>query len=327
MSGNNVSLSSAAYSTPNLLAVCLIVAVLLVGLAPVGVSIIAVALFAGPHNFVEFGYFLRKMPARWGRLRNYFLLGICGTVLLSAGHILLGMVPQSPDTWRTAASLWATTLTLWVLSLATLRQRQNPRRDWPACSVCCWLLIAAAWLWPAIWLQALVFVHPLVAFWFLDRQLVKRRPDWVADYRRALWMLPVGLAVVIFLQRDLAPLNHSISRELLARHAGANLFNSFPTDALIAAHAYLELLHYVIWIVLIPAVAGTSPIPALRQIPLAKSRWIGPLGLRMWFAAASALVMALWIGFPCDYWLTRQIYFTFAVVHVLAEIPFLIREL
>ena len=48
--------------------------------APIGVSIIAVFLFAGPHNWMEARYFLTRMPARWGGLAPYFSLGLAGSL-------------------------------------------------------------------------------------------------------------------------------------------------------------------------------------------------------------------------------------------------------
>src|SRR3954466_5850593 len=56
-------------------------AAVLAGWAPVGFSIVTVFLFAGPHNWLEFRYFLSKMPARWGPLRPYFLLAVGGVVV------------------------------------------------------------------------------------------------------------------------------------------------------------------------------------------------------------------------------------------------------
>jgi hypothetical protein len=38
------------------------------------------------------------------------------------------------------------------------------------------------------------------------------------------------------------------------------------------------------------------------------------------------VVAALWAGFLVDYPLARSVYFTIALVHVLAEVPFLVRE-
>jgi len=42
---------------------------------------------------------------------------------------------------------------------------------------------------------------------------------------------------------------------------------------------------------------------------------------------ALVAVAALWIGFSIDYATTRDVYFTVAIAHVLAEAPFLLRML
>jgi hypothetical protein len=38
-------------------------------------------------------------------------------------------------------------------------------------------------------------------------------------------------------------------------------------------------------------------------------------------------VAILWLGFSMDYSTTRDIYFTVAIAHVLAEVPFLLKML
>ena len=38
-----------------------------------------------------------------------------------------------------------------------------------------------------------------------------------------------------------------------------------------------------------------------------------------------AVVLALWVCFGIDYETTRRVYFTVAMLHVLAEVPFLLR--
>jgi hypothetical protein len=38
-------------------------------------------------------------------------------------------------------------------------------------------------------------------------------------------------------------------------------------------------------------------------------------------------VVILWVGFAADYAETRDLYFTIAIAHVLAEAPFLLRML
>jgi len=64
-------------------------AALLAGWAPVRFSIVTVFLFAGPHNWLELRYFLTRLPARWGRLRGFFLLGLSGAVGLTAAVLVV----------------------------------------------------------------------------------------------------------------------------------------------------------------------------------------------------------------------------------------------
>jgi hypothetical protein len=42
---------------------------------------------------------------------------------------------------------------------------------------------------------------------------------------------------------------------------------------------------------------------------------------------AAILVVVLWFGFSVDYVTTRDIYFSVAIAHVLAEVPFLLKML
>ena len=42
-------------------------------------------------------------------------------------------------------------------------------------------------------------------------------------------------------------------------------------------------------------------------------------------ALGGAVVLVLWCGFAADYGVTRDLYFTAAMLHVLAEIPFVLR--
>ena len=45
---------------------------------PLQFSILTVFLFAGPHNWFELRYFLMRLPARFGRSKNFFALAFAG---------------------------------------------------------------------------------------------------------------------------------------------------------------------------------------------------------------------------------------------------------
>lgn len=106
---------------------------LLAGWAPLGVSIVTVFLFAGPHNWFEARYFLTRMPPRWGALRAYFTTGLVGvftlTVAFAALPALGRMFDWDREAWDIGLACWNTALVAWIASLATMRARTNPRRD------------------------------------------------------------------------------------------------------------------------------------------------------------------------------------------------------
>ena len=106
----------------------------LAGWFPLRFSVVTVFLFAGPHNWLELRYFLTRLPARWGRLRGYFLFAFGGVFALTAAFAALVAVsgyydPDAALGGVSALSVWNTALLLWLAVLVHLRSRQNPRRE------------------------------------------------------------------------------------------------------------------------------------------------------------------------------------------------------
>ena len=96
---------------------------------------------------------------------------------------------------------------------------------------------------------------------------------------------------------------------------------------LVALHTFLEMLHYGVWIIAIPLVGLRSAPWSLEGIPMA---WRGAnwrRGLVLLLLAGGFIMVVLWVGFLADYTITRNVYFTVAMLHVLAEFPFLLRAL
>jgi hypothetical protein len=304
----------------------------LAALLPIGFSIATVFLFAGPHNWLEARYMLRRMPARWGPLWPYFTLGICGTLALGAGMGVLFVLARSAQFSRevvfAAVSVWNTLLVAWIVTLALLRARQNPRREWRWLVPLGFCLIAAAWQWPLLFSVALVYVHPLVALWFLDRELGKSRRAWQAAYRRGLLLLPVALGGLwLLLARSPDLPGDAALAATIAYHAGGGVLRGVSTHLLVSTHTFLEMLHYGVWIVAIPLLVTPRWPWRLDDVPLARaSNW----GRRLTLTAiclGAAFMFVLWMGFFANYALTRDIYFLIATLHVLAEAPFLLRLL
>jgi hypothetical protein len=82
-----------------------------------------------------------------------------------------------------------------------------------------------------------------------------------------------------------------------------------------------------VWIVLLPLVTLRTAPWRLSDIPLTHRSAGWRRGVAMVLVAGLAVAAVLWCGFLIDYPLTRDVYFTVALLHVLAEIPFLLRLL
>jgi hypothetical protein len=271
------------------------------------------------------------MPGRWGRLRGYFLLGIGGVVALTLAMIALpgaaAALGDGPETWRVLLASWNSALVLWVATLASRRARQPPRREWPWLWPAALASIAAAWLWPVGWGLGMVYLHPLLALAFLDAELGRRRPALRPAYRRCLGAVPAALAFLAWRLGAAPDLPGSdVLTAQITRHAGAGVVPHLSTHFLVAAHTFLEMLHYAVWCVALPALAIGGRPWRVAGVPLARRSAAWHRGLAAVLATGGLVVAALWVGFLVDYPLTRSLYFTLALAHVLAEVPFLLRE-
>src|SRR5436309_5335201 len=87
-------------------------------LLPLQASILTVFLFAGPHNWFELRYFLMRLPARFGRSRNFFVTAFAGIGFLTVAYVallVLNAFSLWPDyAWPTVLASWNTLLLLWL---------------------------------------------------------------------------------------------------------------------------------------------------------------------------------------------------------------------
>jgi hypothetical protein len=311
-----------------------VVAAVLAGWLPIQFSIFTVFLFAGPHNWLEFRYFLTRLPGRWGKLRGFFLLAFGGVFalagLFAAAHWLGPSVGLAEDHRGTFVAFWTSLLILWVLALVQWRSRQNPRRDWVWTVPVAFLLIAGVWLAPPLWGGfVLVYLHPLMALWILDRELRRSRPQWRRAFHLCLLALPVLLGLLWWHLASAPPLDDG-SPGLTADitwHAGAGVFPWVSDHCLVATHTFLEMVHYAVWLVAIPLVGIRTAPWRLSTVPLARRSSLWRWALLAVLCVGFGVVLVLWGCFWQDYRTTRDVYFTVALLHVLAEVPFLLRAL
>ncbi|HEY8205770.1 MAG TPA: hypothetical protein VIF81_13640 [Pyrinomonadaceae bacterium] len=297
---------------------------------PLQASILTVFLFAGPHNWFELRYFLTRLPVRFGRSRNFFIVAFAGIFALTLAYVSLPALYYanvwSGANWPTAIAIWNTLILLWIGALVLMRAKQKSNRDWFWIAPIVLALSALNWLSPELFSLAIVYAHPLVALWFLDRHLRRTKPEWLKTYRRCLAFLPLLLAGMLWqLSRTPALVDDNGLFWRITQHAGAQLLPNVSSHMLVSTHVFLEMLHYGVWIVALPVIGATGAIWNVKTIPVANHARGFPKLIAALLVFSLAVVAILWLGFSFNYSATRDIYFTVAMAHVLAEAPFLLR--
>jgi len=328
-----------------ILIVCACLSAMFASWLPLQFSVITVFFFAGPHNWFELRYFLMRLPVRFGKSRNFFLTAFAGIGFLTLAYAALPVLYAFnvwPDhAWPMILASWNTVLLLWLGSLIWLRGKQKPGHDWSWAIPLTLGLCSINWAVPEFFSLAIVYLHPLVALWFLDRHLRRVRPAWLRAYRRCLCLLPLLVAGMFWqLARTPALPDDNGLFWRITQHAGAQLLPNISSHLLVAIHVFLEMLHYGVWLIALPLIAplakSAAPRETLRErgriwdiktLPLARHPRGFPKLVVTTLSFGVFLVAILWLGFSVDYATTRDIYFTVAIAHVLAEAPFLLKML
>ena len=280
--------------------------------APVLCATLSVAFLAGPHNLLEARYLLGRLPGRAGKLRAYFLTSAAGVALLGLSSLALPFLP-GPLPIR----LWNAALIAWVTTLAALRRREHPRRDWPWLEPAALTLCAAMWAWPNLFTMLLVFGHPVLALVILGRELhAFRRPERHL-YPQVMAAVPVGLLVLLYELHQQDWMASAQVRSFFTLSTGS------PT--VLAAHTYQELLHYAVWIGALPLLARMTRRQKLELFPALKKSTNRLRAAKLFLIIGLLVAGVLWWGFSRDFETTRDLYFRLAVFHVLVEFPFLLR--
>jgi len=301
-------------------------------LLPLQFSVVTVFLFAGPHNYFEFRYFLTRLPVRFGKSRNFFIVAFAGIGSLAIAYMSLPLLyyfgAWSGAEWLLVIGVWNSLLIGWVATLVWMRGRQRRGRDWFWAWPAAFGLCTLNWLAPQLFSLAIVYLHPLVALWFLDRQIRRARPAWLKAYRVCLALVPLVVAAMCWQLAGSSTLNGDNGLAWrITQHAGAELLPNISSHLLVSVHVFLEMLHYIVWIVALPLLASTADFWNLSAIPLVRHPRGFPRMIAVGVGFSLFLVGLLWFGFTLDYAATRDIYFAVAITHVLAEAPFLLRTL
>ena len=139
----------------------------------------------------------------WERTARGLIIAVLGRIANPSGgamrHTIERMDPalylstSYYEHWLTASATWNSLLVLWIALLVELRSRQNPRRNWSLVWPIALAVIGLNWLTPIALSLALVYLHPLIGLWILDRELRRNRSPWRRAYHACLACLPLFL--------------------------------------------------------------------------------------------------------------------------------------
>lgn len=265
--------------------------------APIGLTLVGFVLFGALHNLLELRYVLGRFA---GLLSGRFLgvlLGLITAIALArlvsgrGAEIVLGYAVLI------AAAVWA------------LRGRRL------ALSAVVAVLAAAAGLsltYSSHHFVVLTHLHNLVPLAFIW--------EW-ARHSPALRAISVGWVLVIpaALLAGLADGLMRLDGPARLSPAASPLFDGPMAARFLAVFAFLQSMHYVVWVWLLPRYAPAATAAFERRVP-------GLRGWRIWALgafAAAVLGVILW----ADYGTGRGIYASLAGYHAYLEFPVLLAML
>ena len=291
---------------------------------PVAFSIATVFLFACPHNWVELRYFLSRLPTRFEKLKAFFAISLGGLFCLLSTYFALSYLLSGKLVSTSACAqfqaAWNSLFIAWIVCLILSAAKTKKDRDWTLAVPLGFVAMAAAWYCPAAFALSLIYLHPLVGMWILDREIKRSRPQWRQAYHLCLCAVPIVLTWFCsqLVNAPSLPATTTLSAQI-TNHAGANIFPTVSSHLLVSTHTFLEMIHYGIWLAAIPIVSSGWQGWKPRAIPLTSRFALARKLIPILFAFSSFATVVLWISFAWNYSVTRDVYFALAMAHVLAE--------
>ncbi|MCU7824774.1 hypothetical protein [Kitasatospora sp. DSM 101779] len=274
--------------------------------APAGLAVLGLATFGILHNVLELRYvsgrFEQVLAGRFLRLLLVLITGIVVCRLLPPGPL-----PHAAEILLAYGLLAAA-------GLQVLRGR-------PAALAAAVLVLGAAaalsLAFPAYHFVVLAHLHnlvPLVFLWEWSRRLPRGRAVFLAV--QCGWVLLVpALLLLGALDGVLAPADGGVAR-LAAAYTPPAWLHTSAGLRFVAVFAFLQTMHYVVWVWFLPRHAPDASAAFERRVPLLRGR-------RAWLLGAGAGA-ALAVLFATDWAQGKTLYAAVASYHAYLEFPVLL---
>ena len=270
------------------------------------------------HNALELRYVGGRFP---GLLQGPYLLGLVGLITGIVVARLIGSIAGAG--WSVRAEIL---LSYGLLATAVVvGSRARSRRRWRAPAVA--LLAGAALVslrWPDHHVVVITHLHnlvPLGFLWELSRPMA-RRPRRAFRATQLGWVVVVPALILAGLFDGALPPGAADVPGLggISRIAPfSSLPDTWDTTAgrrFLAVFAFLQLMHFVIWVVVIPRCTPRATATFEARVPVLRGR-------RFWWVAGAG-AGAFAVLFLVDYAEGRSAYAALASYHAYLELPILI---
>ncbi|MER7073489.1 hypothetical protein [Terrabacter sp. NPDC000476] len=283
--------------------------------SPMATAVIGLILFGILHNLLEIRYVVGRFPGVLGRPFLDLLVGLITGIVVC--RLLVGVVGRP-------AQLAEVVLGYAILAVAAQRGLRGRRRH------VAWGVIAVAAIaslsFPAYHFVVLTHLHnvvPLVFLWEWSRRIASRR--WSRSFRavQLLWVLVVPAVLLSGLLDGSLGTDPGIVRSVVGDGQSVLAASAPPGEAatvlgmrVLAVFAFMQTMHYVVWVALMPRVAPDASAAFESRAP-----WL--TGPRLWAAGfvAAALFAVL---FGLDFTQGKAVYAALASYHAYLELPVLL---
>ncbi|MFF4378548.1 hypothetical protein [Kitasatospora sp. NPDC001547] len=275
--------------------------------APTGLAVLGLAAFGLLHNVLE----LRYVAGRFAAVLAGPLLRLL--LVLVTGIVLCRLLPPS----RAAQS--AEILLAYGLLAAACRYGLRGRPRWlPAAAVLLAGAGAASLAFPAYHFVVLAHLHNVVPLLFLaewSRRLARGRAAFLA--LQSAWVLLVpALLLSGLLDGPLSQRPGGWTDRLAAAYTPPALLAPQAGLRFLAVFAFLQTMHYVVWVWFLPRYAPEAAERFDARVP-------GLRGCRAWLLGAGAGVL-LAVLFAVDHARGRSLCAALASYHAYLEFPVLL---
>ena len=274
--------------------------------APAGTAVLGLAVFGILHNVLE----LRYVAGRFETVLAGPFLKLL--VALITGIVACRLLPVSTTT-RSAEIL----LVYGLLAAACVHSLRRRPLLLAAAAVILLLAATASLGFPGYHFVVLTHLHNLVPLLFLrewSRELPRGRAAFMAV--QCGWVVAVpALLLGGALDGLLAPGDATTVR-LAASYTPPGWLDTSAGLRFVAVFAFLQTMHYVVWVWFLPRYARDASAAFDRRVPALRGRRAWLLGL----AAAAALAVL----FVSDYAQGKALYAALASYHAYLEFPVLL---